>query len=143
MSSLTVVMGECRCRTQEVLVCLALLSDAPWRSRLSHIFDIFKSTCTNEIYSEDIMLGLEVVLEACLSLWDAELKVETDRDELRTVTEEISVAALDKVCSVWLLLVTCMAIISAKQHSSYPSLNFLSGHMLDLKRLIMCLRWLW
>lgn len=82
-------------------MCLALISDEKnWRNRLSHIFDIFKSTCTNEIFNEDIMLGLEVVLQALLSLWGATLKVETDRDELHTVTEEIAIAAFDKVSNI-------------------------------------------
>jgi hypothetical protein len=78
-------------------VCLCLLSDADWRTRLSHVFDVFKSTCTNEIFNEDIVLGLEVVLQALLSLWGADLKVETDRDEVHTISEEIAIAAFDKV----------------------------------------------
>mmetsp|Transcript_52 Transcript_52/g.102 ORF Transcript_52/g.102 Transcript_52/m.102 type:complete len:224 (-) Transcript_52:123-794(-) len=85
------------CRAQEVLVAFALICDADWRSRLSNIFDIFKSTCTNEIFAEDIMLGMEVVLQACLSLWSTALRVETDRDDVHAVTEEVAIAALDKL----------------------------------------------
>lgn len=76
---------------------MALLCDANWRTRLSHIFDTFKSTCTNEIFNEDIILGLEVVLQALLSLWDRTIQVETDRDEFHTITEEVAIAAFDKV----------------------------------------------
>ena len=86
-----------RCKTQEVLACLCLLSDGAWRTRLSHVFDVFKSTCTNEIYNEDIMLGLEVVLQALLSLWGTDLRIETDRDEVHAIAEEVAIAAFDKV----------------------------------------------
>jgi hypothetical protein len=80
-----------------VLVCLALVSDGSWRTRLSIIFDIFKSTCTNELFAEDIMLGLEVVMQACLTLWTTDLSVVTNRDEVHALAEEIAIAALDKV----------------------------------------------
>ena len=78
-------------------MCLALVSDGSWRTRLSIIFDIFKSTCTNEIFAEDIMLGLEVVMQACLTLWTTDLSVVTNRDEVHALAEEIAIAALDKV----------------------------------------------
>ena len=79
-------------------MCLALLSDAAqWQTKLSYIFDIFKSACTNEIFLEDIMLGLEVVLQSLLNLWGTELKIETSRDDVHAITEEISIAAFDKV----------------------------------------------
>ena len=79
-------------------MCLALISNATqWRTKLSHVFDIFKSTCTNEIFLEDIMLGLEVVLQSLLKLWGTELKVETNRDDIHAMSEEIAIAAFDKV----------------------------------------------
>lgn len=84
------------CKTQEVLACICLISEADWRTRLSCIFDIFKSSCTEEIFYEDITLGIEVVTHALLQLWDAELTT-TSQEELHMKAEEISTAAFDKL----------------------------------------------
>ena len=43
------------------------------------------------------MLGLEVVLQSLLKLWGTELKVETNRDDIHAMSEEIAIAAFDKV----------------------------------------------
>lgn len=75
------------CFAQEILVCLVLLTSAPWSKRLSLIFDIFKCLALEEVYHEDLQLTAQVAASGLLRLWRCPL---WPMEDLRSLTDGIA-----------------------------------------------------
>jgi hypothetical protein len=58
--------------TQEVLVGLVLLCDAPWSARAALLFNIFKCVGTEELGHEDLLLASQMVVVVLCRLWSVQ-----------------------------------------------------------------------
>lgn len=86
-----------RVYTQEVLVIVALLCDAPWNKRAGLLFSIFKCIGIEEMGYEDFMLAAQVVAVALCRLWHSK---KWSSSSLTAMSEVIADNAFTKVIFV-------------------------------------------
>ena len=80
--------------TQEVLVGLVLICDAPWPTRAALLFDIFKCVGSEEMGYDDLLLASQMVVMVLCRLWG------THRWSAKTInslTEAIADAAFTRL----------------------------------------------
>lgn len=80
--------------TQEVLVTLVLLCDAPWPKRAALLFLIFRSIGAEEMGHEDFILASQIVAVALCRLWDVP---KWNSKTMTTLTEAIADNAYTKL----------------------------------------------
>ena len=99
--TILIICSQCSIYTQEVLVMLILLCDAPWKKRATLLFMVFRCIGTEEISHEDFILAAQVVAVSLCRLWGAAM---WNAKSLTTLSESIADNAFTKVLMKYYLL---------------------------------------